>query len=513
MTDVGTVYLIGASPGDPGLITVRGCALLARASVVLYDRLIGDELLQLTRPDAKLIYVGKSAHDHTLSQQEINDLLVEKARAGLDVARLKDGDPFVFGRGGEEAEVLSAAGVPFEVVPGISSAIAVPTYAGIPVTHRDLASSVAVVTGHRGMGGNKGDEGQSLDWDALAQVDTLVVLMGVGNLSTITEKLLAAGRNPEIPAAVIRWGTTPLQRTVTGTLATIAPLTREEGLLPPAVLVVGGVVNLQPKLSWFETRPLFGLRVLVTRPAEEATQTAARLRALGAEPILFPTIAIQPLEDWSSLDAALERLAGHYYDWLILTSVNAVRFVWEHLRAAGRDARALAETRLATIGPITCRALAKRGLQADLVPEQYVTEATLERIGPVDGLRILAPRADIARPALVAGLETAGATVDEVTVYLTVRASSDDAGQVREMLTAGAIDVLTFTSSSTVLNFVAALEPLPSLRTATIVACIGPITARTAIEAGLRVDVSAEEHTMDGLLYALVEHLEETRRD
>lgn len=261
---------------------------------------------------------------------------MEKARAGLDVARLKGGDPFVFGRGGEEAAVLSAAGVPFEVVPGISSAIAVPAYAGIPVTHRDLASSFAVVTGHRGMGGDKGDEGQSLDWDALAQVDTLVVLMGVGNLSTITEKLLAAGRNPEIPAAVIRWGTTPLQRTVTGTLATIAPLTREEGLLPPAVLVVGGMVNLRPKLSWFETRPLFGLRVLVTRPAEEATQTTAQLRALGAEPILFPTIAIQPLEDWSSLDAALERLASHYYDWLILTSVNAVRLVWERLRAAGR---------------------------------------------------------------------------------------------------------------------------------------------------------------------------------
>jgi uroporphyrinogen III methyltransferase/synthase len=289
---------------------MRGHRALAQADVVLYDRLIGDELLDAARPDAELIYVGKSAQGHRLSQQEINDLLVEKARRGLTVARLKGGDPFVFGRGGEEAQALVVAGVPFEVVPGISSSIAAPAYAGIPVTHRDTASNFAVVTGHRRKGGESADEGLGLDWHALARIDTLVVLMGVGNLPIITRELMDAGRDPETPAALIRWGTTPQQRTVTGTLATIAERAEQESLPPPAVLVLGGVARLRDRLSWFDTRPLFGLKILVTRPRDRAGETATRLRELGADPILFPTIQILPPQDWKPMDAAVASLSN-----------------------------------------------------------------------------------------------------------------------------------------------------------------------------------------------------------
>jgi len=514
LTDVGSVYLIGAGPGDPGLITVHGQERLTSADVVLYDRLIGDELLERARPDAELIYVGKSAHKHKLSQAEINDLLVEKAQAGLKVARLKGGDPFVFGRGGEEAQALAAAGVPFEVIPGISSPIAVPAYAGIPVTHRDVASNFAVVTGHRRRGGQGADQGLGLDWDALAQMDTLIVLMGVGNLPVIKRELLAAGRDPDTPAALVRWGTTPRQSAVVGTLATIAKQAQAAELRPPAVLVVGGVVALRDQLRWFDTRPLFGLRVLVTRPRDKAGETAARLRKLGAQPIRFPTIDIRPPEDWTALDAAVERLSTHHYDWVIFTSTNGVRFFWQRLETASHDARVFAGVRLAAIGPVTAQELAQHGLRADLVPDQYVAEAILDEIGPVEGHRILLPRADIARPALSAGLRDAGAKVDEIAAYRTVPANEDDAGRVHEMLAAGEIDVLTFTSSSTVRNFAAALEPLSGhpvpMPEGTLVACIGPITAQTARETGLPVHISAQEHTIEGLLNALAERVTES---
>jgi uroporphyrinogen III methyltransferase/synthase len=465
VTDIGTVHLIGAGPGDPGLITVLGRERLAQADVVLYDRLIGEALLELARPDAELVYVGKSAQQHRLSQGEINDLLVEKARAGLDVVRLKGGDPFVFGRGGEEAQALVAAGVSFEVVPGISSPIAVPAFAGIPVTHRDVASSFAVVTGHRRQGGQKAAEGLGLDWAALSRIDMLIVLMGVGNLPVIARELLAAGRAPETPAALVHWGTTPRQRTVVGTLATIAERVDEEGLRPPAVLVVGDVVGLRReyRLSWFENRPLFGVRVLITRPRDKAGETAARLRSLGAEPIRFPTIDIRPPEDWRALDAAIGRLSSQQYDWLIFTSTNGVRFLWQRLEETSRDARALAGARLAAIGPVTSEALANRGLRADLVPERYVAEAILDEIGPMEGQRVLLPRADIARPALSEGLRQAGARVDEIAAYRTIPVSSYHAHRIRDMLAAGEIDVLTFTSSSTVRNFVSALDPIPPL--------------------------------------------------
>jgi uroporphyrinogen III methyltransferase/synthase len=336
-------------------------------------------------------------------------------------------------------------------------------------------------------------------------MDTLVVLMGVGNLPVIAEQLLNAGRESKTPATMIRWGTTPRQQVVTATLGTIAERASRVGIRPPAVLIVGGVVSLQDELRWYDTRPLFGLQVLVTRPREKAAQTAAQLRDLGAEPVIFPTIAIRPPESWKPLDTALEDLPST--DWVVFTSTNGVRFFWQRLREIGRDARALAGTRLAAIGPVTGRELAKHGLQADLIPDEYVAEALLDHIGPVDGKRILLPRADIARPLLTDGLRAAGAEVNEVTAYRTVPAASEDVEQIRRMLTKGEIDVLTFTSSSTVRNFVASLRPLPDLPQGITVACIGPITAQTAEESGLPVHVSAREHTIEGLLSALVEHV------
>jgi len=499
------VYLIGAGPGDPGLITVRGRERLAEADLVVYDRLIGAELLRIARPGAERVYAGKQPDHHTLSQDEINDLLVNRARQGYKVARLKGGDPFVFGRGGEEAQALAAAGIPFEVVPGITSAIAAPAYAGIPVTHRDAAASFAVVTGHRREDGDGADEAAlGLNWRALAAIDTLIFLMGMGTLPVICDALLQAGRPPETPAAAIRWGTTPRQEVVEGTLTDLAGRVREAGLRPPAVTVVGEVVALRHRLRWFDRRPLFGKRVLVTRARAQASALSRRLRSLGAEPVEFPTIRIVPPEDWGPLDQAVAELAA--YDWVIFTSVNGVDFFWQRLERAERDARALAGVRLAAIGPATAGALKHHGLQADLVPPRYVAEAILDEIGPVAGQRILLPRADIARPALVDGLQAAGAHTDEVAAYRTVLGSAEDAASIKESLIEGEIDLITFTSSSTVRNFIAILDGAPALPEQTTVACIGPITAKTAHRFDLPVQIVASEHTIEGLIEALVEH-------
>jgi uroporphyrinogen III methyltransferase/synthase len=500
----GIVSLIGAGPGDPGLITVRGRECLLQADVVVYDRLVEPELLRATRPGAELIYVGKSAGHHALSQAEINALLVEKARAGLQVARLKGGDPFVFGRGGEEAAALAAAGIPFEVVPGVTSAVAAPAYAGIPVTHRDLASSFAVITGHRRQDAEDGVElpaSGSQDWAALARMDTLVFLMGVSNLPTIVAQLLAAGRDPQTLAALVCQGTTPRQQAVSGCLADIVGRAREMQVAPPATLIVGQVVTLREQLRWFDTRPLFGRRVLVTRSPEQAGDLSARLRRLGAQPVEFPTIEIQPPESWESLDAAIARLAE--YDWAIFTSANGVRFFWQRLEQAGKDARAFGLARLAAIGPATAQELAGHGLRADLVPSRYVAECLLAELGPVRGLRFLLPRTDVARPTLAEGLRAAGAGVNEVVAYRTRPVSAQSGDELRRILVEGEIDVVTFTSSSTVRHFVAALGPDACLPEGITVACIGPVTARTAQELGLRVDAVAEEYTLDGLVVAL----------
>ncbi len=365
MAASGFVSLIGAGPGDPDLLTLRGAEALASADVVVYDYLANPALLVHAPPGAERIYVGKKAGSHTLSQDEISALLVKFALAGQRVARLKGGDPFVFGRGGEEALALVEAGVSFEVVPGVTSAVAAPAYAGIPVTHRGLASSFAVITGHE----DPTKEESAVDWPRLATgVDTLVFLMGVGNLPRIVEQLLAHGRPADTPVALVRWGTMPDQQTVSGTLVDITEKVKAAGLRPPAVTVVGPVAELREHLCWFEKRPLFGQRVLVTRTRQQASALSAQLRALGAEAIELPTIRIAPPEDWAPLDATIATLA--VFDWIVFTSVNGVGHFWARLEAAGLDARALHGVRLAAIGPATAAELEARGLRADYVPDE-----------------------------------------------------------------------------------------------------------------------------------------------
>jgi uroporphyrinogen III methyltransferase/synthase len=433
-------------------------------------------------------------------------LLVDKAREGKGVVRLKGGDPFVFGRGGEEAEALRAAGIAFEVVPGVTSAVAVPAYAGIPVTHRGLASTFAVITGHE----DPEKPESSIDWAKLATaVHTLVFLMGTKTLREIVEKLIVNGRAPDTPVAVIRWGTTPEQRTVVGTLADIAARVEAAGITPPAITVVGEVVRLRETLSWFENRPLFGKRVLITRTRRQASVLAWLLAEEGAIPIELPAIEIEPTADPGAVGAAIDDLTAGRYGWAVFTSANAVELWFEHLRERGLDSRAFASAKVASIGPATAEALAVRGIVADLVPGEYVAEAVVEALRTARGWgpepqRVLVPRAEGARPELVDGLRAAGAEVDEVTLY---RAAVPEAtpAEALSLLRDGAIDIVTFTSSSTVRNLAAMLNGHIETLRGPLVACIGPITAKTADELGLRVDVVASEYTVEGLVRALRE--------
>lgn len=497
---VGTVYLVGAGPGDPGLITWKGLEALRTADVVVYDRLVSPALLALARPDAEQIDVGKVPAGRGVRQEEINMLLVEKARAGRTVCRLKGGDPFVFGRGGEEALYLAEAGVPFVVVPGVTSAIAVPAYAGIPVTHRGMVRSFAVATGHR-CDAEEGSEEDRCPSD-VPRADVVVYLMGVENLPRIVAQLRRCGWEATTPAAVIQRGTTPAQRTVVGTLADLVG--RAAGVEPPAVLVVGETVTLRDGLNWFERLPLFGKRVLVTRAREQAGRLAAELALRGAEPVVLPTIAVQPLESPEALDAALRRLGA--FHWVLFTSANAVRAVWERMRALGLDARAFAGVRLGAIGTVTAASLLEVGLQADFVPQRHTSAAILEEIGDVRGARVLLPRSDIAPPDLAEGLRARGAEVEAVVAYRTVPAGSRR--EVVERLLEEGVDIATFTSTSTVANLAALVAPRPlaEVLRGTLVACIGPVTAQAARERGLHVDLVAPVHTEEGLVEALVAH-------
>ena len=495
----GKVYLVGAGPGDPGLITVKAVECLKRADAVVYDFLANPSLLAHAGPGAEIIYVGKSGSDHTLAQNEINRLIVDLAQAGKRVVRLKGGDPFVFGRGGEEAEDLADAGVPFEVVPGVSSAVAAPAYAGIPVTHRSHTSNVGFITGHE----DPTKSESSLDWAKIASsFGTLVFLMGVRNLPSITANLINGGRAPETPAALIRWGSTPDQVTVTSTLADIAGEAQKRGIRPPAVLVVGGVVGLRDKLNWYETLPLFGRRIMVTRTREQASHLVSGLAALGAGVIECPTIRLAPPDDWAPVDAALARLGD--FDWLVLTSPNGADYFFERLWASGRDARALAGVKLAAIGPATAEKLEARGLKADLLPERFVAEGLVEALTKIDltGKRILLARAKEARDVLPRELTAAGAEVTEVALYQTL-APEGLTAEAEDALSQNQIDLVTFTSSSTVDNLVRLLGPrLDEFKEKIPAAVIGPITAETARRAGFRVAAEAEEYTVDGLIAA-----------
>ncbi|HLJ53404.1 MAG TPA: uroporphyrinogen-III C-methyltransferase [Chthonomonadaceae bacterium] len=517
----GTVYLIGAGPGDPGLITVRGRDLLAAADVVVYDRLVHPALLKHARPDAERVYVGKSSARHAMKQADISALLVDRARSGRIVARLKGGDPFVFGRGGEEAEACRAAGVAFEVVPGVTSAIAAPAYAGIPVTHRDAASSFSVVTGHERHDSGKActrapsDAADRRDWARIAHAaDTLIFLMGVESLPEIASRLREHGRAPETPVALVQWGAWPRQRVVVGTLATIVDDVRNADLTPPAVCIVGEVVRMREALRWFDdpsARPLFGRRALVTRAREQASALSDLLMARGAEPVEFPVIRITPVADTSLVDAAVGNLSA--YQWIVFTSANAVPIFAGRLEAQGLDARALCGARIAAIGPATAAALRERlGLRADFVPDEAVAEALLAAWPDREmaGRRVLIPRARDAREILPEQLAARGAIVDVVPLYET-HVESGEASALRAMLEAGEIDVVTFTSSSTVRNFVATLEAAGCdasfrLPAGCIAAAIGPVTAETARAAGIEPAIVALEHTIPGLVAALERH-------
>jgi uroporphyrinogen III methyltransferase/synthase len=498
----GKVYLIGAGPGDPGLITVKGLELLRGAQVVVYDQLANPELLQEAPAEAELIYVGKKAGDHALSQESINDLLVAKARAGLMVVRLKGGDPFVFGRGGEECEVLAAAGVAFEVVPGVTSAIAAPAYAGIPVTHRRHTTLATFVTGHE----DPAKEASTIPWANLGQnPGTLVFLMGVKNLAENCRKLVAAGRPPDTPAAVIQSGTTLTQRTVTGTLADIAEKAQTAALRPPAILVVGGVVELRQALNWWETRPLWGKTVVVTRSREQASKLSALLMAAGARCVEVPTLELGPPDDFGPMDAALGSLAR--YDWLIFTSANGVSRFMARLMEQGRDLRALGTARLAAIGPATAQALREYHLLADVVPQTFQAEGLLEALKPhiAAGARVLLARAQEAREVLPEGLRALGARVDVAPVYK----ASPPLGippEAEPLLQPGRVDVLTFASSATVHNFAALLgrERFQALAAQAVVAAIGPITAASLAEYGIPIHLQPAQFTIPALVEAIV---------
>ncbi|NDY42931.1 uroporphyrinogen-III C-methyltransferase [Dissulfurirhabdus thermomarina] len=501
---VGRVYLVGAGPGDPGLLTLRGKEILERAEVVVYDRLASPRLLEFVAPGAERIYVGKKAGRHVVPQDRINAIIVEKAREGKTVVRLKGGDPFIFGRGGEEAQELRRAGIPYEIVPGVTSAIAVPAYAGIPLTHRAHTASVAFVTGHRESG--KDDEA-TIDWKGLSTgVGTLVFLMGMSNLPNIVRRLVENGRPPETPVAVIRWGTTPRHRSVDGTLADIVDRVREAELGPPAVIVVGEVAGLRSELDWFEGRPLLGRRVLVTRTREQASELVVRLEMRGALCVECPTIAVGPPADPAPLDRAVTELAA--YDWVVFSSTNAVRFFFARLWDRGLDARHLGRARLAAVGEGTAQALEALRLRVDLVPDDFRAEGLLEAFGRegVAGRRILVPRAEKGRELLPEGLRRLGA---EVTVAPTYRTYAPELPEgMVEALEADPVDVVTFTSSSTVKHFFKLFPEAQRRRilTRARVACIGPVTAKTAEKIGLRVDILPEKSTIVDLVHAIEDY-------
>lgn len=500
----GVAYLVGAGPGDPGLLTARAIELIESAEVILYDRLIPDRVAQeRSMPGAELIYVGKMPDRHALPQREIEEVMVERAKAGRSVVRLKGGDPFVFGRGGEEAEALIEAGIPFEVVPGVTAGIAASAYAGVPVTHRDRASAVAFVTGHEDP--TRAESGRStstpLEYEGLASFPgTLVFYMGVGRLAEISRRLIDSGRRSDEPAAVIERGTLPSQRSVFAPLDRIADVASQAGITPPAITVVGEVAALGDELSWVETRPLHGKKVVVTRARPQASTLAARLEDLGAEVIQLPAIRIEPMIDTDEVSGMVERIND--YGLVCLTSPNGARLLFDALESHGLDARTLAEAKVAAIGPGTGAALEERGIRPDLVPEEFVAESLVEALAELDlsGKRVLVARALEARDVLPEGLTDMGAEVDVVALYRTEAGELDTDSLDR----ASNADYLTFTSSSTVKNLLDAL-PDGAIPGSPRIISIGPITSQTARDAGLEVAVEASQHDIDGLVDALVE--------
>jgi len=505
---VGKVYLVGAGPGDPGLITLRGKYLLERADVVVYDYLANKKLLRHVQPSAELIYVGKKGGGlHAFTQEGINELLVAHGRAGKMVVRLKGGDPFIFGRGAEEIEELVAAGIPFEVVPGVTSATAAATYAGIPITHRQYTGSVAFITGHEDPTKKK----SNIYWDKLATgAGTLVIFMGIKNLPIITRKLIENGRDPQTPVAVVRWASTPEQHSVEGTLETITDIVRDAGIKPPALVVVGEVVKLRHVIDWYEKRPLFGKKIVVTRTREQASELVALLEENGADCLEYSTINIEPVADYSILDRELAGIDSCH--WLIFTSLNAVTYFFRHLADQGRDARSLAGAKIAVVGKSTGEELRKYGIRADLMPEKFTGEGLADALikTGVEGKRIVIPRALVARDILPDMLTDAGAEVVVAPIYQNVPPKGRKE-QLREELAEKKIDMVTFTSSSTVTNFLTMVDAssaaeMHELLDHVEIAAIGPITANTVEASGLQVAVQPETYTIADMVDAIVDH-------
>ena len=501
----GKVYLVGAGPGDVGLLTLRGAELLGQADVVVYDALVNQDLLRLAPKDAEIIYGGKRSKDHAIPQDDLNKLLIAKAREGKTVVRLKGGDPYVFGRGGEEAEELADAKIPFEVVPGISSTVAGPNYAGIPITHRDHCSSYTVITGHE----DPTKEESGIDWAQVAKSPgTKVILMGVERIRRIAEALMANGMAATTPVAMVRWGTTGRQQSIEGSLATIAEVVEKAQFAAPAVTVIGDVVRLRGKLNWYENRPLFGRRIVVTRTREQASQLSRQLRDLSAEVLEIPTIKIAPPDRPADLADALLELNS--YDWIVFTSPNGVTMFFEYFFKAFEDMRDIGGVRIAAVGPATAARLKELHLKVDLMPDEYVTAKialAFTKYESIENLKILLMRAEVANPELPQALEALGAIVDDVACYKTVPETEDINGAAAKLLESGA-DWITFTSSSTVENFharfdlPALLKKFPQIK----LASIGPETTKALVALGLTPTVEGKPHTIEGLVKALVSH-------
>ncbi len=495
--------MVGAGPGDPGLITVKGLQRLREADVVAYDRLVDVRLLEEARQSAEIIDVGKQAGESGAGQRNIFTILIDRAHEGKRVVRLKGGDPFVFGRGGEEAQVLAMAGIPFEVVPGVTSAVAAPAYAGIPLTHRDAASSFTVVSAVE----DASKKESAVPWEALARTrGTLVVMMGWAALPQVVERLLDGGMAPSMPVAAVQWGTEPYQQTVVGNLANIVERARDAGLGPPVVVVIGRVVTLREEVRWIEDKPFFGKRVLVTRSRTQASVLSRMLAEEGAEAIELPTIEIAPPSDFSALDESLNRLKE--CDWVVFTSVNGVAAFFDRLNKLGMDARALGDSRVCAIGPVTATALVQRGIVPNFTPARYTTERLVMGLSErgVAGSRVLMPRTNIAPEDAARALEKLGARVVQPVAYRTLTPAGSSA-KARSLLGRGKIDIATFTSSSTVQNLLELLDGDSTPLDDVLIACIGPVTAGKARELGLKVDVVARRHTVAGLVQALKAHL------
>ena len=495
---LGHCYLVGAGPGDLGLVTLRAKEAVENGDVLIYDYLCNPEILLWAKSDAEKIYVGKKAGAHTLTQEEINELLVKKTAAGLRVVRLKGGDPFVFGRGGEEALALAREKLSFEIVPGVSSAIAAPAYAGIPVTHRGMATQVTFFTGHE----DPTKMESSLDFAELANLKgTKVMLMGVDRLGIITSKLLENGANPATPVTLIRWGTTPQQETLTGTLSTISELAEKAAFKAPAIAVFGEVARLRDDLRWFDKRPLFGKRIVVTRSRKQAGVLTKSLAELGADVIEIPTIRTEPPTNLREF-AEMVRDA-HAYDWLLFTSPNAVEAFFEMFYRIYSDAREIGGTRIAAVGPATAQKIRDYRLRVDVQPDEFVPEAIVDALrkdGDIENLRVLIPRAEITRDVLATMLTKLGAIVDETIAYRTVPETNDISGALARF-DAEDVDLITFTSSSTVENFLALRPKLPkNLKTASI----GPVTTQTMRKSGLRIDFEATQHDIPGLVAVIL---------